>query len=768
MRFLKTHPRICNLILFLLCCLAAFAMRTHNYNREAEAVAAIIRDAKPVSQGFFGKFLPAAHKNFMPFTIESAMMFGYTQDIAAGKGVPASDPNLHGLEDIPPYSQMIMALEWFLGWGYRIKSLLFKDPAPTPREQRFQDNVYLAQWVAFQLRAWISLSSGFLFLLLLTLRCRRSLAFAGGLFHAVAIAAIARSTGQDIIRGNFALPLVTALLLLLCSGCVRPKKWKYLLLGLVAFGLFSSWDLSLGFFSAVAVFELIRCLIGGKVSNARRNCWTVIAAALVLSSLLIPFNRAYDLIMSPLIVVLLPSLLFTFFLIGKHPRLRFSRRLPAVLLPPCLLLIFWNCCVKTPRYVSHYSHFGDLTEAKLKFKNVKPRDPDLLTYDARIMWTPAMHSADWRILVTYFPSLGVLPGLKTPLKILNTAIAFLPFSLTLFCVLLLLAPFPPVIWGFVRRNSPRSLFFFAFTGVFAIGFIYIVRYHEFLIIFLALSLMLLCDDILRGIAFRSKRLAGRALLSAARCAVWTLLTVLLLLETLVSLAGRRRYSSDVHLRETALLIEWFRQSHVEGKCVIADFTVGPMLKCYAGSAIALQPQFGLERIRRPTQIFLNLLYHGTETQLARFCNDLNADFFLFNEGYLGPLHIYSERYIAAAKTIRGDSPVNLMKYHADKLSWFYRIEPPRRFLSVSSVYSVFRVIKPGDRMASMRLCFAGERALQDGERSRAARYARAAFLLDPASEQARILYFKVYGDIPKLGLNGLYTETSRRRIPRDA
>ena len=88
--------------------------------------------------------------------------------------------------------------------------------------------------------------------------------------------------------------------------------------------------------------------------------------------------------------------------------------------------------------------------------------------------------------------------------------------------------------------------------------------------------------------------------------------------------------------------------------------------------------------------------------------------------------------------------------------------------SVTSVYSVFRVIKPGDRMASMRLCFAGERALQDGERSRAARYARAAFLLDPASEQARILYFKVYGDIPKLGLNGLYTETSRRRIPRDA
>ena len=755
MTFLKTHPRIFNLILFLLCCLAAFAMRTHNYNREAEAVAAIIRDAKPVSQGFFGKFLPVTHKNFMPFTIESAMMFGYTQDIAAGKGVPASDPNLHGLEDIPPYSQMIMALEWFLGWGYRIKSILFKDPVPTAQEKRFQDNVYLAQWVSFQLRAWISLSSGFLFLLLLTLRCRRSLAFAGGLFHAVAIAAIARSTGQDIIRGNFALPLVTAFLLLLCAACVRPKKWKLILLGLVAFGLFSSWDLSLGFFSAVAIYELARRLIGGRVSPARRNAWIVIAAALVLSALLIPFNRTYDLIMSPLIVVLLPSLIVTNLLAVKDPKQRFPRRVLPALLLPCLLFLFWNFCVKTPRYVSHYSHFSDLTAAKLKFHNVKPRDPDLLTYDARIMWTPAMHSANWRILTTYFPSPGVVPGLKTPLKILNTAIAFLPFSITLFFVLLLLAPFPPPIWGFVRRNSPRALFFFTFTGVFLIGFIYIVRYHEFLIIFLALSLMLLCDDILRGIACWSKQLAKRTLLLACRGAVWTLLVLLFLLESLVSLAGRRRYSSDVHLRETAHLIEWFRQSHVEGKCVITDFTVGPMLKCYAGSAIALQPQFGLERIRRPTQLYLNLIYHGTETQLAKFCNDLKADFFIFNEGYLGPLHIYSERYIAAAKTIRGDSPVNLMKYHANKLSWFYKIEPPRRFFSVSGVYSVFRVIKPEDRMVSMKLCFAGERALLDGKRSQAGRYARAAFLLDPASEQARVLYFKVYGNIPKLGLGGL-------------
>ena len=43
-------------------------------------------------------------------------------------------------------------------------------------------------------------------------------AFFGGMFHAVAISAIARSTGQDIIRGNFALTVISALLLLFYSS----------------------------------------------------------------------------------------------------------------------------------------------------------------------------------------------------------------------------------------------------------------------------------------------------------------------------------------------------------------------------------------------------------------------------------------------------------------------------------------------------------------------------------------------------------------------
>ena len=758
-RYFQGHPRLRNTLLFLICVLAAFAMRTHNYNREARSIAAIIQDQPAVRQNFFEQFFPVVHHNFMPYTIECAMMFGYTQDIAADRGVPKSDKNLHGLEDIAPYRQMIMGLEWFLGWGYRIKSLLFPDPQPSPLEKRFQDNVYLAQWAALQLRFWISLSSGFIFLLLIVLRCRTSLAFFGGMFHAVAISAIARSTGQDMIRGNFALPIISGFLLLLYSCYTRGARWMYALLFLAAFTAFSTWDLCLGFFSALTCFELGRWLFGGRVSRRRRNAWLVIASAVVLSSLLVPFNQTYQTIMSPLVVVLLPLALFIMF--GRQDRHRvFWKRLLMLVLPGICLWLIWNFAVKTPHYVSHYSHFSDLTAAKLKFNNVKPPNPDKLTYDARMMWTPAMHSADWEILITYFPSIGVLTGARFIFRKLNNLIIYTPFSWLLFYLLLLAAPFSLIPAGMVKRNLPRSLFPFTFTVVFTVGFIYIVRYHEFLILFLALALPLLLDDWFRALKISRKATPAsdvrhRRGLKVFKAVLVCSCVLLIVLESVISLCGRRNYSRDVRLRETAGLIAWFRQENPAGKGVITDFGLGPMLKCYAGMGIALQPQFGLARIRKPVQIYLNLLYHGNERQLAEFCSGLNADFLVYNHGCVGPLHIYSDRYIAGARKIKPDSPANLMRYRPDVLRWFYRIDPPREYRSINGVYSVFRVIRPLDRLKAVTLCQEAARLYKTGRRTTAMRMISSAFLLDPASEQIRTQYFSMTGHIPELGLNGI-------------
>ena len=97
----------------------------------------------------------------------------------------------------------------------------------------------------------------------------------------------------------------------------------------------------------------------------------------------------------------------------------------------------------------------------------------------------------------------------------------------------------------------------------------------------------------------------------------------------------------------------------------------------------------------------------------------------------------------------------MMRYRPDKLLWFYRIEPPPQYRYINGVYSVFRVIRPLDRLRAVSLCQEAVRLYRIGRRTTALRMISSAFLLDPASEPIRMQYFRMTGRIPKLGLNGI-------------
>ena len=134
-------------VLFLTCVLTAFFMRTLHYNHAVYQLGKVIGDV-PETELKEPGFLPQYHKNFSPFTIESGMMFAYAQDVATGKGVPERDELLNGIEHIPPYGQMNMALEWFLGWGWKVKDVIAPDPEPFPNELKYQDHPRMAQWMS--------------------------------------------------------------------------------------------------------------------------------------------------------------------------------------------------------------------------------------------------------------------------------------------------------------------------------------------------------------------------------------------------------------------------------------------------------------------------------------------------------------------------------------------------------------------------------------------------------------------------------------------
>lgn len=741
-------------ILFAVCVLTSFFIKTCHYNMEAMQTAKMIGDARPLWYGNFRDALPEKRPNFIPYTIESAMMYAYSEDIAEGKGVPAKDKRLAYLPDVAPYAQMNMTLEWVLGWSYRVKCLLFPPEKPTPSQLRFQNNPDFAAWCALNVRFWTALIPGLIFLWLAVLRTPLKLAFAGGMLHAVSAAAIARATGQDIVRGDFCIPLILLCMYLVHSFYVKPARWKLAVLFISTLLAFASWDLCQLLFGAWAAYEILRYLITGIATEKRRKAWLVIYLAIAVNALFVPFNVTYGLLMSPLFCILFPLLLILLWWNSVNRSVIPSFRSRAVLFFVALgcLYVFHASFVDNPVYRANYSHFSEAMKAKWKFDNIKPSDPSKLNYDARMMWTPSMHSANWNISIGFFPSMGSLPLLtaKSGPGAFKHVWNYAPVTISFLLLLLVLGGLFTPVRRALLADLPRSLLPYLFTLGFLIGFVFIVRYHEFVIIFLALALPMAVQGVLKGLRRYSR---GNRLAKVLRILVCVLLVLVLLVEFYASAAGRKRsYSKDVYLRHTAQLIEWFRRNHMEGRTVVANFTIGPMLMAYCGTNLVLQPQFGMEPIRRPVEEYLNLLYHGNERELSAFCARYGAAYFIYDHGSVGPLHPYSTRYIANAANLTRESPAYRMYYEPNSLTDFYRLKPPEDLAGLSVKYSVFRVVSFDERMDAMRLYNMAEKAFRAGNLPRAGKLLKASILLDPCSEEARTLFFRIYNRLPQITL----------------
>ena len=774
--FPNRHGRLWNTFLFLVILLTAFAFRTYHYNTSVLMLNEIIGElpkAERQHPSFFERFLPLRHNNFSPFTIESAMMFSYSQDIAEGKEVPEHDPTLKHMEDIPPYAQMNMALEWFLGWGWRLKQIVAPDPGGSPRERLFQDHPYMAQWMSMQIRLWASLTSAFIFLWLLLLKCPRKLAFWGGFLHAVALSAIARSTGQDLVRGEFCIPLITLAFVLTAWCSTRARWWKTPLIFATVFLAFIAWDLCQMIFSAWALTEVLRAVLGYRMRRGLLYSWIAIAAAVLLNALVVPFNVTYGLIHAPILWVAIPLLFCTYGAQVAADRLELTggRRLAFRLALPVLALVLymnWSQFGNTPEYASNYSHFSEAMKAKIQFNNVKPANALLLNYDARIMWTPSMHSATWEIASSFFPSL--IFGQKFQFGLFRFVFGLLPVTLALYAALLLGLTLFHIPRREFTKTLSRTFFPNVFTVGFIVGFIYIVRYHEFVILFLSVSLPMLMMTYLR--AFRhapwkvdpaeacTALFAKPRLLKVMRGVLIGVFSFVLFWESLLSVGTPRRYTGDVALRETAMLIMWFRQHReaLAGKGVAANFTVGPMLKAYAGTGVVMNPQFGMKRIRDATEKYLNAMFHGSELDLARYCGEYGADYVVYNKGAVFSYSIYSNRYIAGANEIKLDSIVNLMLSEPDNLHWFYRLDVPRGLEEINRVYTVFKVISPEAKREAVRLNALARSELALGHKEEAAEIAKRAVELDPTAEGPRLLYFETHGRLPKVTLSGVVDE----------
>ncbi|MEM4247954.1 MAG: hypothetical protein QXH80_01695, partial [Candidatus Nanoarchaeia archaeon] len=613
------------------------------------------------------------------------------------------------LEEKKVSEQMSLGLEYFLGYAYKLKKMILG--APNKHDTRFEDNPDFTHFARRQIRFWISLTAGIIFLWLVLAKQPIWSSLIFSLIYAVSPAAISRATGQDLIRELFAIPFIAAFFMFFHLWLLKRLRFFIFASMLSLFCALAFWDMSQLCLAIWGTWELLRLSFGSPINSKRRLFYFSVFGTGFLAWLIVPYLRCHAFIFSPPMSVILPSIILLSFI--KSDRIKIFKRIAIVFSTLIVILALRYFLSPLFSYGENYEHFLNLIISKIRFMNVKPANPSLLDFDSRILWTPALHSATFRTFRFLFPALPWLIG------IILIGILFLP------------AVQRKEI--FVNASLPL------FTGLFFLFlFIFMVRFHVLSIIFLTVSGGFLLGPIIRKVKKRSFKI----LLGVILCLVFAAeadFSLLLLQE------GGRSYEGE-YLEETIELIRWFREADIKGKTVLAGFTISPMLKAYCGAKIVLQPKFELPQTRNAVENYLKTIYKGTEKDFKDFCAKYNVDFYVFDKGYNGPLHPYSSRYCADAENFERTAPVFRM-YHKNertKLRGFYEIIPPPKFSSLNSKYLLFKVIDNKDFSDSLKYVEMACEALKNHNIMEACANAEKAVYLDPFSYKARIIYAEIF------------------------
>lgn len=691
---------------FVFCVLFAFAFRSYICNREVAAVK------------------KQTGVNFAPFEVESAIMYAYINDVAAGRGIPDYDPQLKLTHGYRVNEQMSLGIEYFLGWGLCLRRCLF-DPAAPP-DKAYEHDPAETSWVMAQLRLWICLVPGFIYLWLVFIDCPWHIALLGGLLCSVAPAAVARHTGQQLLKGAFALPFLAAALAFFSLAFKRQDSLSVVLVMVSAFCATIFWDASQLVLGVWAGFEIFRWIFYGS-NERRRQVFTAVYAALVIAALISPYNRTHYAILSPALLVIWPTLTILHFLKIDN----FKKRLAGVCILFGVLAAVHALIIYESEFAKHYSHFSSLAKAKLIHLNSKPEDPAELTFEQRFLWTPGLHSANWAITMNLFP-----------------------YAFWAFLLLASLGTCFRRVRLDITDKFKYSLVPIGTTLAFFIFHIFFVRFYVF-------SAMVL------NIAFAS--LVYSWYLASGKRQVKVMLLLLAVgvvaAEGIYTLRLRRDYQ-QAYFKETAHLIKWFRESGTADTTILADMEISPLLKAYCGARILIQPKFELHEIRKNMEKYVNLMFHGSEKDFADYCAENQVDFVLFTRGKTAPMSEFSYRYMANAKKIETRCIAFLMEACPRRMHYFYEIIPPDELKDLNRRYRLFKVIPPERRATASYAADLAFEYYYAGKRKLAERLAETAFLTNPKSQKTYLAYYEVIGDIPRPDLKTFCNFFKHKEIPK--
>jgi hypothetical protein len=346
-------------------------------------------------------------------------------------------------------------------------------------------------------------------------------------------------------------------------------------------------------------------------------------------------------------------------------------------------------CLLARGYTETYGHFVELLMAKLRFLNQKPADPALLTFNQRIMWVPALHSATWVLTWRLFPamlllSIGSAAGLMLSRKKHPSAGIY---QLVLYFVASLIA------------------------------FVFFVRFY----VFLALFATALMGGLVAAVC-RLRRWPGYA--------VACLLAVGWFAELRHTLAEPWQWGRpNVYYEELQELTDWLKE-HVSPEVVLANFGLSASVLTYGECPIVLHPKFENKTVRNRVKAYGESLFTNTEKEFRDWIEQFDAQFYVYSLGAFSRRHPERQmRYFVNALAAPEDAAARIFEYKPYETRYF-------RYLWGNRKYRVFQVITRQDQHLAQRQVEAARAALRAGDLAAAEEQAVTALKLDPANQEA--------------------------------
>jgi hypothetical protein len=611
----------------------------------------------------------------LPYTLESALLFHYADEYRKTGRIPRVDERAQVPEAFHVHRDLSLGKGIVAAWLYNglgVRGVSF---------QRF-----VRRFDA----AWYCLSVVPLFLLVWG-RTRRLLpATLAALLLAGAYTAVVRSTGIEFSRENFALPLIFAHFWLFDTALRTRRLGPSIAAGVVLAVALATWDLTQLYLLLIVAYWAVRCLVRRAAAAQLGHLAPTIAAG-VIAGLAVPYLWAHRFLVSYAMLagygLMAWWALETFV---KRPRLPGL----AAKLALAVVLVGMLAAASALPAGKTYGHFRELFFAKLEHKNVKPEEPERLSYDARILWTPALHSATTKHLgrrpITDFRALFTL-GLIAAACVLAAKLKRRTIGEVGPLVAMVLVWLALYVL-FVRMQVFLVFFLAAFIGI-GVGAVAAMAKRQWPVVLAALVVaFFLISDLSRGILFTRISEEYKVYVPASRY---------ILYESADLNKLHQAYGRNFPYAGAAELIRWLRANTPEDAVVLSSFSLQPTIYEYAGRRIVLHPKFESPAMRDKVRAFLESFFAPSEREFHAFCVRNKADYFVLNLGmFAGPDAkgwIYSPRYFVALTGDMFDTVGTSWMYAQPEKCGYFRFETEIGARGERlPLYRVFTVVTQGE------------------------------------------------------------------------